>query len=410
MTRFFNISALALCLGTAGFANANPRDSLDVPFELLSGPTTSLNLLIDEGRSFDIISPEGLNYDSATGTVVFDIQGPLTCFEFDDDYSTPGVRLSVNDANGDTILDAFRLNNPLQYRLSTNEIAMSTPDSSACFFKGNDGFGLEGVPPVPPLDDGDQIFGDRLEGRSDLLIEFIDVPEFAHVNDFVSYSIRVSNLGTRDISKVGFQEIYPRNPAFFPEGQLQSGLYQCIGSNGGQCADAAPGLKDASIRGQNISLPAGGSVQFNITRAIFAESQVGGTIELLAAAIAADMGEVPPAFDAKSAYITVLGQSHQVEFFTQPSDVVVGEAIDPPVVIRVVDEFGNPVITDNSSVITLQLRLGGQGQAIFPDKTVINGIATFDDLIIADPGQNYTLRVFSDYSVITSDEFNAFVP
>ena len=59
MTRFLSASALALSLGTVGFANTNMHESLDVPLELMSGPSTSLDLLIDETKSFDIISPGG---------------------------------------------------------------------------------------------------------------------------------------------------------------------------------------------------------------------------------------------------------------------------------------------------------------------------------------------------------------
>ena len=79
--------------------------------------------------------------------MIFDINGPLFCFEFADDFLDPAVRLSVADANGDIIMDSFRLSSPLQYRLGTSEIAMSTPASAACFFDGGDGFGLEGEPP-----------------------------------------------------------------------------------------------------------------------------------------------------------------------------------------------------------------------------------------------------------------------
>ncbi len=242
MTRFFSYSALALSLSTGSLANTDMTESLDVPFELLSGTQTSLDLLINETKSFDIISPGGLNYDSGTGTVIFDINGPLFCFEFADNYLDPALRLSVENANGDIIMDSFRLNSPLQYRLGTNEIAMSTPASAACFFKSNDGFGLEGEPPAPPPDDGDQIFGTRFEGRSDLLIEFINVPQFVRVNEFVNYSIRVSNLGTRTVSNVGFQEIYPRNPAYFPKASCRAGFINVSAATGASAPMPRPNL------------------------------------------------------------------------------------------------------------------------------------------------------------------------
>jgi len=384
LTRFLSASALALSLGTVGFANTNMHESLDVPLELMSGPSTSLDLLIDETKSFDIISPGGLNYDSGSGTVIFDINGPLFCFEFADDFLDPAVRLSVADANGDIIMDSFRLSSPLQYRLGTSEIAMSTPASAACFFDGGDGFGLEGELPAPPPDDGDQIFGSKFEGRSDLLIEFLDVPQFVRVNESVNYSIRISNQGTRDVAKLGFQELYPRNPTFFPEGQLQSGFYQCIGSNGGQCADAAPEPNDPSIRGQDINLPVGGSVRFNISRAVFADSQIGGTIELLAGAIAGDMGEVPPAFDVETATMTVIGEGQTISAVMMSDPSPIANGVDQAIIeVTALDDNKNPtpdvfvelVNDDGLSISPSSGTTGADGTFTFFASTVGNAQA-----------------------------------
>ncbi len=384
MTRFLNVAALALCLGSASFANTDKHESLDVPFELLSGSVSSLDLLIDGNKSFDIISPGGLNYDSGTGTVFFDINGPLFCFEFADDFLDPALRLSVEDANGDIILDAFRLNSPLQYNLGTNEIVMNTPASAACFYDGADDFGLEGQPPLPPLDDGDRIFGDRLEGRSNLLIEFIDVPQFVRVDEVVSYSIRVSNLGNRDVNNVGFQELYPRNPVFFPEGQLISGFYQCVGSNGGQCADATPGTNEPSIRGQNISLPVGGSVRFNVNRAVFSDSQIGGTITLRAGAIAGDMGEIPPAFDAKTINMTVIGEGQTLSAEMVNSAPPVANGSDQAIIeVTALDDNKNPtpdvfvevVNVDGLSISPASGTTGADGKFTFLANTIGNGQA-----------------------------------
>ncbi len=303
---------LALCLGFgSAVAQSSTTADLSVPEQLLGVPTSSLDLLIDESKTLDIISPGGVNYDSGTGDLIFDVLGPLFCFELMDNLTDRAVLLSLTDANGDPILEGFRLDNALQYRLATNQIALSVPSDGACFYEGTEGFGLSGNAPPTPLIDGDQIFSDRFLGDSDLQVEFIDVPQFVRPGETVSYAIEVRNLGNVTAGSVGFQELYPRNPTFYPDGQLIAGFYQCQTSGGADCADAIPGTFEPSIRGQNLSIPPGGEVRFNVSRAVFGSSIVGGTIDLYAGAIERNAFSAGN-WDSSTATMIVIGEGQTI--------------------------------------------------------------------------------------------------
>jgi len=89
------------------------------------------------------------------------------------------------------------------------------------------------------------------------------------------------------------------------------------------------------------------------------------------------------------------GQASQLSFTTQPSDVVIGSAIAPPVVVTALDAFGNTAtgFTDNV-VIAI-----GHDASLLGDATLggtltvaaVSGAATFGDLTIDRLGLGYTL-------------------
>ena len=608
------LKALAIGLGLSAVATTASAsvavDELDVPDYLRGTQPSSLELLIDENKSFDIISAGGLNYDSGTGAVFFDVLGPLFCFQLSDNLPNPALLLSLGDANGDSIVETFPLDSTLQYRLFSNQIAMTVPDDGACFYESDLGFGIDGIEPADSAGGSDRIFTDRFVGSSELQIEFIDVPSFVRVGEFLNYSIEVRNFGTQTASKVGIQELYPRNLELYPDGQLIAGFFACVESGGANCADATSGLNSTSIRGKNVSIPPGGSVRFNISRRVFESSVVGGTIDLYAGAVERSR-EANRSWDAATATMTVIGEGQtiaasfentalpvangidqaqirvtaldnlknptpdvtievsdpdnlifnqtsgvtgvdgsvvflastsgaeqagsflpefvapeigtngantnvsvefvadlpaqfsafttvnnavadgkdvgiievsvfdalsnpvenalvtvqnpdgltfvqssgttdqsgiavftasstdsgtfsptfaqlniagttsseisftpgepaQLAFVVQPSDVAAGEIITPAVVIQVLDAFGNLVVADDSSVITLQLRQNSIGQSFFPDAVAVDGVVTFSNLSVDTAGTNYDLRVFSDYPTITSDTFEVF--
>ncbi len=602
--------ALGLSAGVA-VAQSPDTDSLSVPSYLLQGDISGLQLKLDERKSFNILAPPSFLYETGTGGIDFNVLGPLFCFSSTDAPGNSALLLTLLDGNGDLIVDGLGLESSLEYRLSLNEIRVDVPSSGACFYEFGSMFGVDGMAPAQGLGDNDAIFSDQFQATSDLQVEFIDVPAFVRPGETVTYAIEITNNGNLPASAVGFQELYPRNVTLYPEGQLQAGFYDCMGTGGADCADATPGLNDPSIRGRDISIPAGESIRFDIFRRVFTDSIIGGEIKLYAGAIdrgSADLAE----WDAKTATMTVIGEGQSIvatidnqtppiadgideaeirvtaldefknptpdvavqvsnadglsfvsgsgvtgadgsivflartvgaeaarsytpeflapdigangstaqvtvdfvagepdqfsaftvtsdntadgqdlgvievsvfdafsnpvegaevtvqdnnglnfinenvptdefgvatfqmtttatgsytpvfaqasiddttsssitfeagtaealEFVTQPSDVSVGQAIDPPVVLRIVDEFGNVVDSDSSLSVTTQLRqnINGDDSAVgfFDDVTAVNGFVTLDNLVINDAGTGYYLRVFSDLPTVTSGSF-----
>jgi len=118
--------------------------------------------------------------------------------------------------------------------------------------------------------------------------------------------------------------------------------------------------------------------------------------------------------DTTSSSITFdAGPATALEFTTPPSDVNIGQEIDPSPALRVIDAFGNFVETDNSSGITAQLRRNVAGNDSLVDFfvtefTAVNGIVTLENLLIDPqilPGSGYFLRVQSDFQNVDSVEF-----
>jgi hypothetical protein len=87
----------------------------------------------------------------------------------------------------------------------------------------------------------------------------------------------------------------------------------------------------------------------------------------------------------------------ELQFTVQPSRTMPLTTITPAVEVRVVDEGGNPVTTFNGAVT---VAIGHNGGMLVPGKlsgtttvTAVNGVATFADLSIDQPGNGYTLVV-----------------
>lgn len=89
-----------------------------------------------------------------------------------------------------------------------------------------------------------------------------------------------------------------------------------------------------------------------------------------------------------------------MKFTSQPSYVIVGRKITPPVVF----DFGNPKSVD---VVTLSLNMGPGKLRGTLDKAAVKGIVTFDDLTIDAAGSNYRIAATTHNSPdILSDFFN----
>jgi hypothetical protein len=80
-------------------------------------------------------------------------------------------------------------------------------------------------------------------------------------------------------------------------------------------------------------------------------------------------------------------------FLQQPTDTAAGQTLSP-VIVEIVDQFGNVETGDNSDTITLSLGVNPGGGTLSGTLTltVVNGVATFSDLAIDLAGSGYTLH------------------
>jgi hypothetical protein len=96
-------------------------------------------------------------------------------------------------------------------------------------------------------------------------------------------------------------------------------------------------------------------------------------------------------------------------FLQQPTDTAAGQTISP-VIVEVVDQFGNLVTTDNTDTVTLSIGVNPSGGTLSGTLTVTvsGGQATFGDLSIDMPGSGYTLHATVGGSLpdIDSNPFN----
>ncbi|HXF94600.1 MAG TPA: hypothetical protein VNI61_00730 [Gemmatimonadales bacterium] len=107
----------------------------------------------------------------------------------------------------------------------------------------------------------------------------------------------------------------------------------------------------------------------------------------------------PQGFEAAVAGVASVGfaaeavaVASQVVFQVQPGTVQLGAAMVPPVEVAVQDDFGN-VVTTWTSPISLRIGLNPGGATLGGTLTrdAVNGVATFDDLTLDQPGVGYTL-------------------
>ena len=114
--------------------------------------------------------------------------------------------------------------------------------------------------------------------------------------------------------------------------------------------------------------------------------------DLDAPAPAPQPGAAPAVTGATSFTVTPAAADH-VLFLQQPTDTATGQTISP-VLVEVVDAFGNVETSDNSDTITLSLGTNPSGGTLSGTLTVtvVNGVATFSDLTIDLTGDGYTLH------------------
>jgi sugar lactone lactonase YvrE len=99
-----------------------------------------------------------------------------------------------------------------------------------------------------------------------------------------------------------------------------------------------------------------------------------------------------PITASASVSVTPAAADHLV-FLQQPTDTTAGQTITP-VIVAIVDQYGNVETDDNSDTITLSIGVNPSGGTLSGTLTltVTNGVATFSDLSIDLAGMGYTLH------------------
>ncbi len=97
--------------------------------------------------------------------------------------------------------------------------------------------------------------------------------------------------------------------------------------------------------------------------------------------------------DTSLGFDVLPGAPAGVEIVAQPADTTVGQAIAPPVSVRVVDAFGFTVTTDNNTEVALTLSGGAPGAALAGGgpQAVTAGVASFAGLSVDQVGTAYQL-------------------
>jgi hypothetical protein len=111
-----------------------------------------------------------------------------------------------------------------------------------------------------------------------------------------------------------------------------------------------------------------------------------------------------------SATVTVSpAAADHLVFLQPPADTGAGQPLGP-LAVAIVDQFGNVETGDNSDTITLSLGANPGGGTLSGTLTVtvVNGVATFDDLSIDTASMGYTLHAAVDGGLpgLDSDPFN----
>ena len=124
------------------------------------------------------------------------------------------------------------------------------------------------------------------------------------------------------------------------------------------------------------------------------------------------IASVPTLPSLSSMPFNIVAGANRLAFVVQPTPTPAGLTIAPPIQVAVQDASGNPT-TSTASVHLLDLEQPGEW---IPGGTTttsaVNGIATFSNLTISQPGTGYTLRAQAEGGVTaaTSQPFDITVP
>ncbi len=215
---------------------------------------------------------ELLDYDFESGTIAFNVQGPISCFDLRENWQDSAVVLDVFDNNATEVDDQklgevirLGLSADFQYIFDLDVLALDGDSDTACFYDAGTGMGY---------------FGNST-AQGDLSVTVTpqapaNWPNVS-IDDDVIYEIVVQNNGSSDIERLAVQELFTLR---FSTGNFPVGLSHdeiiCNPGPGADCADAIPQLfeiagsdvQEPFIRGEELFLPAGASISFMVERKV----------------------------------------------------------------------------------------------------------------------------------------------
>lgn len=279
------------------------------PTTVSGGSGSDLRLEINgEGRT-SIYSE--IDYSLGAGQLSFRLAQPAACFDFG--AQQQGVRLSMSDINDDSAgQDLYGLTG-IDIDVGGGRLALTTSESLRCFVTDDTGTYILAPEGQSAGGGGELLFASGFEdpgfgvGDIDLRVEFLDLPPATLVaGHTISYAILVSNVGTETADDVAFQDAYPASTDLF-DAVLSDGAWVCMPAGGADCGSLVSSL--GPIRVQDLTLPPGASVEYQITgRALFdiPVPTPGTVMNLVAGAVAGDQADFDPTDNTAQTSITVI--------------------------------------------------------------------------------------------------------
>lgn len=224
--------------------------------------------------------------------------------------------------------------------------------------------------------------------HSQLGVSMTDGNVLASLTAPIQYTVNYNNAGSA-VSNVGvaasgvvLDDTVPANTAFDAADSTPGWALVSAGPSGAGSAGSVyrytvgslgAGASGSTVFAVNLnsSIPPGTTT---VTNQVTIRDTAGDAVS------ASRATPIPPAAEAKLIF------SQQ-----PPANASAGIALSPPVTVTAQDQFGNTYTPDSSSTVTLTLNGGtfSNGQTT-ATATVVNGVATFNSLIISAAG-NYTL-------------------
>lgn len=227
-------------------------------------------------------STEVLNYDLDTGLVSFGIDGPFFCFDFDTEQKP--VLLDVINSSGQLVFNQVGMTSDLNFDLGGKEVTITTARGTRCFVDDADGFRLLEGEVLPST----ALFRDDFEARRDLSIRYKteDVPM---PGEIFNYQIIIENTGNVDVELAGFQELYNDTPSTFDAWFVQP-YFECFESTNSSGQTSACGTVPdwdelESFRVEDLVIPMGTEVRYEIERRLHPDSILGATVTFMAGTV-----------------------------------------------------------------------------------------------------------------------------